>query len=231
LTQINFPAAADTSCRYEIGGRAPLSPGHVQSALSCRKAPVVPGCVGSWGSLKDDETKSTSAYSEIYRDLFRDTYVDMQYHFVQFFTEHLTDVSRVFGADLQSVLIIEVIGQNALSARIRGDGKEPVGINASSIADVTGIPRETVRRKLVPLTERGWIARESDGLWRLAANGFDPAPARRDLTDLNQRGIERISHFLGLMHARGLDAQFQRQAEQRTSQSSPLEPIRPSRPS
>jgi hypothetical protein len=59
-----------------------------------------------WKAVKGCETRSIGAYSEIYRGLFRDNYAVMQYGFVQFLTEHLADVSQVFEADLQSVLII-----------------------------------------------------------------------------------------------------------------------------
>jgi DNA-binding IclR family transcriptional regulator len=47
------------------------------------------------------------------------------------------------------------------------DGKRmsasPGRINTQSIADSTGIPRETVRRKLQLLIDRGWIERTPDG--------------------------------------------------------------------
>ena len=36
-------------------------------------------------------------------------------------------------------------------------------INIQSLADYTGIPRETVRRKVSVLEQKGWIARDSNG--------------------------------------------------------------------
>ncbi|MBF9058465.1 hypothetical protein HKCCSP123_04650 [Rhodobacterales bacterium HKCCSP123] len=36
-------------------------------------------------------------------------------------------------------------------------------INIQSVADFTGIPRETVRRKIMVLRRRGWIARHANG--------------------------------------------------------------------
>lgn len=168
--------------------------------------------------MKSGDTKSISTYSEIYGRLFRDNYFVMKYNFVQFFVEHLADVSRIFEADLQAVLVLAVVGQMELQARIRAnfreEGEMPVEfligaqprINATSIAEVTGIPRETVRRKLHILQRRGWITRDGGGLWHMVAIGADVPPARRDLWDLNHRGTERISRFLGLMHALAVDA-------------------------
>lgn len=42
---------------------------------------------------------------------------------------------------------------------------KPRGLNALSIADITRIPRESVRRKLVALTASGRILRGEDGLY------------------------------------------------------------------
>ena len=170
--------------------------------------------------MKSGETGSITAYGEVYSDLFRDNYVVMQYNFVQFLTEHMTDVSRVFEADLQSVLILGVVGQTELSGRIQGNfptplkrtSKRAAGINASSIADVTGIPRETVRRKLEGLAQRGWLDRDERGLWRIAV-GPDGAAARRDLTDLDKRGMKRVSRFLGLMHVLAIEQERKSQEQ------------------
>jgi hypothetical protein len=145
----------------------------------------------------------------------------MQYNFVQFFVEHLADVSRTFETDLQSVLVLAVVGQMELQARIRSnylhDGEMPAGvlvgsaprINSSSIAEVTGIPRETVRRKLEGLAGRGWIARDESGLWHIAVSGPDMTPVRRELAELDGRQQQRVSRFLGLMHTLAVDAKSQ----------------------
>ena len=158
-------------------------------------------------------------YTDTYRGLFDKKYLVMQYHFVQFFAEHLADVSRVFEADLQSVLVLAIVGQMEIEARIRsnftGEGTMPtealVGkpprINASSIAEVTGIPRETVRRKLEGLAQRGWVERDANGLWHIRTDGSELTPAKRELTDIDRRGMERLCQFLGKMHALAIEAQ------------------------
>jgi hypothetical protein len=127
---------------------------------------------------------------------FRDDYVRFQYTWVEFFVEHLSDVSRAFAGDLQECLLLAIVGQLALQARLAAgsevpDPVRPKGITASRLADITGIPRETVRRKLVKLASRGWIER-SGSEWRLTT-APDLPPARRDLQGLDSRGIGRVA--------------------------------------
>ncbi len=47
---------------------------------------------------------------------FRTQYPTYQYHFVEFFTEHLADCSRAFGGDLQLMLVLALMGQMHLQA-------------------------------------------------------------------------------------------------------------------
>lgn len=89
-------------------------------------------------------------------------YLPVQYAFVQFFSEHLVDCAKAVDHDLAAVLVLAVLGQRRLEARLQGHGIEGEDlprscISASRIADVTGIPRETVRRKLVAMRDKGWI--------------------------------------------------------------------------
>jgi Fic family protein len=158
------------------------------------------------------------SYTDLYRSLFRTKYAVTQYNVVQFLADHLADLSRVFDPDLQAVVVLALVGQMELQARIRsnfsGGGEMPdsdrVGapprINASSIAAVRGIPRETVRRKLDDLGRRGWIARDKKGR-HIKTSGPEMAPVRRELIDLDHRQIERVSRFLGVMHALAVEEQ------------------------
>lgn len=134
---------------------------------------------------------------------FRQDYPGYQYRFVEFFVEHLADVSQTFRGDLQQVLVLAIIGQvrlRALSAATAsGDDPERVphnktSISASRLADVTGIPRETVRRKLALLERRGWVVRSAEFGWRLAVDGAE-VPARSALSELDERAIERVARL------------------------------------
>ncbi|RBI87432.1 hypothetical protein DRV85_00400 [Rhodosalinus halophilus] len=130
-------------------------------------------------------------------------YPEYQYRVVQFLIEHLSDVSRTFKGDLQSSLVLAVIGQVWLNALKAPDGSyldpahlppERLGTSATRISDVTGIPRQTVRRKLEVLEERGWIVRNPDCIYRLSSSDGETA-ARRDLSDLDARAILRFARL------------------------------------
>jgi hypothetical protein len=134
---------------------------------------------------------------------FTSNYQAYQYRFVEFFIEHLSDVSRSFRGDLQAMIVLALVGQvylRAVRAAIQA-GRDPrdlpverLGITASRIADVTSIPRETVRRKLDGLERRGWIHRSPEGSWRMVHENGATA-ARTDLADLDSRGIERVARL------------------------------------
>jgi len=62
--------------------------------------------------------------------------------------------------------------------------------NVQSIADFTGIPRETVRRKVNDLCAKGWIERDKDGAVRMTIQGtLDLAPTVREFA----RQLERLN--------------------------------------
>jgi DNA-binding transcriptional ArsR family regulator len=129
-------------------------------------------------------------------------YPQVQYAFVQFFAEHVIDVARYFDGDFEQVVILGVIGQNHLQAIIKCQ-QDPAlpfrgGANASRLADVIGIPRETVRRKLGKLEERGWVHRNDKGEWELTGPR-DQTVARRDLADLDQRSLARLARLLAAL--------------------------------
>ncbi|WPL18233.1 hypothetical protein Thiowin_03294 [Thiorhodovibrio winogradskyi] len=92
------------------------------------------------------------------------------------FCELLVALRRQFDGDLDRMLVLAIIGARTLSrGRIDGlsydgllspdrDAKvDPAPINLQSIADYSGIPRETVRRKIRDLERRGWIVKGDNG--------------------------------------------------------------------
>jgi hypothetical protein len=82
---------------------------------------------------------------------------------------------EAFDGDLDSMIVLAVVGDrlvsdpnyeklgyNELMSRPRFMPGFPQ-TNRRSIADSTGIPRETVRRKVAALMARGWIEERPDG--------------------------------------------------------------------
>jgi hypothetical protein len=132
--------------------------------------------------------------------------LQLRYHYVEFLTEHLADCCRVFEGDLQEMLVLAVLGQVHVRALLdaRPDGTlEPrtartsLGINASRIADITGISRQTVRRKLEKLRVRGWVEQLAAGVWTITLR--DGTAAAREGTNgigaLDQRSMARAVQF------------------------------------
>lgn len=93
-------------------------------------------------------------------------------------TRHLVACRRACDGDLDLFLVLTIIGERSFTARnapigmsIEDFAQRPVStvrpeaINLQSIADYSGIPRETVRRKLAALVKRGWVRRDANGYY------------------------------------------------------------------
>jgi DNA-binding transcriptional ArsR family regulator len=81
--------------------------------------------------------------------------------------DFLCDLSRKLDGDAQKALILLVLFQ----ARARPGGGP---MRAAHLAATTGVPRETVRRKLAALAEQGLVERDSRRRWMIspaATNG------------------------------------------------------------
>ncbi len=131
-------------------------------------------------------------------DAFERNYARVQYHYVQFLTEHMADCARTFSGDLTKVLVLAVLGQRYIETQISAQRDTPSGqsgaMSASRIADVTGLPRETVRRKLDALSDLGWVEQGPDRRWQIAAVE-GASTLRRDLKDLDSRGLQRLARL------------------------------------
>jgi len=132
-------------------------------------------------------------------DALASSYLETQYHYVQFLIEHLADCAAAFAGDLDAVLIMAVLGQRRLIvARENPDPGHPeparVAMSALRISDVTGIPRETVRRKLDSLRRKNWIERHPRFGWYVAGTNSG-SYARADLGDLEVRSYRRLARL------------------------------------
>lgn len=130
---------------------------------------------------------------------FLAAYLDTQYHYVQFLTEHLADCAAAFGGDLDAVLIIAVLGQRRLEAARQDPGQaspDParIAMNAARISDVSTIPRETVRRKLESMRRKGWVEKHPRAGWYIAGRTSE-TPARDALSDLEARSFRRLARL------------------------------------
>lgn len=114
-------------------------------------------------------------------------------------TWFLIECRRHFDGDLDLFLVLAVIGDRTFAANnapkdmtyekfASGDGRwvEVEKINQQSIADFSGIPRETVRRKIAQLIDKGWIERKPDGSYAATVQ------ARTDLAPLTETSLRYL---------------------------------------
>lgn len=139
----------------------------------------------------------TQERAEFARVAFERRYPEFQYRFVEFLVEHLVDLSREFRGDLQMPMILAIIGQVMIHSlqkegSVAEDGSVAAAISASRIADITGISRQTIRRKLVALERLGWIEQLPDRSWRIRVDD-GRATAQSDLAGLDARQISRVA--------------------------------------
>lgn len=167
-----------------------------------------------------------SAIDEVLQALLGD-FTTVQYHYVQFFSEHLVDCSATFGGDLDSVALLAILGQRHLAARTAAANDDVEGIrdrswmSTSRIADVSGIPRETVRRKLLKLESRGWVERLGTRGW-VISGAPGSMPIGRDLSELTHRSMNRVARFLVAMRP-FLPASPPDKRDDATGQEAPVE--------
>lgn len=119
---------------------------------------------------------------------------------VEGFTRLLILLRQHFDGDLDMLLVMAVIGEATLPRHLlpasfsyeqllQGKGQQvnKHDINTQSIAAYSGIPRETVRRKLDRLADKGWIERNSNGGWTATRKGS------QDLQEATEATIDYLA--------------------------------------
>jgi len=112
------------------------------------------------------------------------------------------------GGDLDKALVmVEIIlraHQHPGYRRVRPDQLEAgaevafpsLGANVRSLAEVTGIPRESVRRKVLELIAAGWVVRDGRKL-RYSLEGYHAiAPAREAMYRMYARAYQVVGAML-----------------------------------
>ena len=159
---------------------------------------------------------------------FQGRFVEAQYVWTSFLLDHLIECRRRIG-DLDSMVVLVVIGLAALRQvqKVRELEGEHVAlgymtasvpdkgetVNAYSIANITGIPRENVRRRLADLAAQGWIEQAPDSGWRIRKGETGPSKAATDLADLTACTVTRIADFVGRLATVSAAAAAAMQAE------------------
>ena len=82
------------------------------------------------------------------------------------FSAALVRIRGRFDGDLDQYLLYLVFVLQEISSSGNGAGRTR-GLNALSLSEITQIPRETARRKLLALARAGYLRRDEEGLYYL----------------------------------------------------------------
>lgn len=130
--------------------------------------------------------------------ILRERYLNVWPTILGPWTSYLIAARQQFDGDMDKMVVLAVIGlmTTAQYKQLAADGAttsydDIMGptfraglsrpINTESIAHYTGIPRETVRRKVLQLVERGWIEKDARGMLNATTK------AARDLEGLGKQ--------------------------------------------
>ncbi len=140
------------------------------------------------------------------KDLIKQNFGRVWPAHVSNFVDHLILCRRLTG-DLDLLLVLGVIGDRTLSVRKTHPGltfKElmqdkigkpaPEAINVQSISDYSGIPRETVRRKVAELIERGWVNKSEEGYLDVTTK------CSTDLAPTLEHGVEYLANMMDMLN-------------------------------
>jgi len=136
-------------------------------------------------------------------DAFRERADEIILHMNRFFIRYLRSIAMEFEGDLQRAILLGEIGHHNVSryftsenqlarrtvptSRNPGFRKSLEPCNAHSLAQATGIPRETVRRKVAWLERKGWVARTGRG-----EISIQPAVIAHFVPDFNLRLLNEV---------------------------------------
>lgn len=129
--------------------------------------------------------------------IVQEHYVTFQHEFIEFLVAQLIDFRQVFNGDLDELLIFTFVSRYYLREE-RGrlaerdqDGHWLAAPTTSRIAEMTGIPREAVRRKLLTLQSRGLLERGEQDKWRISVRDDQPI-IRTDYAEFWRREMRRL---------------------------------------
>ena len=120
-------------------------------------------------------------------------------------TQFLIDCRQAFDGDIDMFLVLAIVGDRTFSQRAADPRQSfeefqnstqptpPEDINIRSISDFSGIPRETVRRKIALLESKGWITRKDDGF--IVAT----MKAKEDLEPLTVTSMKYVARMMSVL--------------------------------
>lgn len=120
----------------------------------------------------------------------------------RYIVDHLLRFARQFGPDYQMLVVWGVVAHQCTTHHL-GPGSRPSTVldhdgmlsapdlelrpvRQRDVSQITGIPKETARRKLLKLEREGWIRRQGPG-WVLNPDSIDP-----ELREFSRESAKRL---------------------------------------
>lgn len=132
---------------------------------------------------------------------------ELAFHLGQVFTKALRELYKAFDGDLTMALVLGEVGQYAVASLYE---KPPNGRRASarsvstySISLASGIPRETVRRKIDKLMALGWVVETPGG--RLGLNLKHEPPLATLFAEYNREMLRSMHEAMDQLAGRAVD--------------------------
>ncbi len=131
------------------------------------------------------------------KTIVKDKYALFKHEFLEFLFAELVDMRPIFKNDLDSMLVYTAISRYYLRDERVGLSPEDEsrGFTITKISESTTIPRETVRRKLHELENRGLLEKGPRDEWRIATRNGIPV-IRTEYEPYWQREMERVVRFV-----------------------------------
>jgi hypothetical protein len=113
---------------------------------------------------------------------------------IGFLADILADAGRAFNGDIRAAALFVLLVRATRSHGPVTNGSHAPGLSQSQLAAISGIPRETVRRKLSAMERQGWVQRHGT-MWSLDCDTAQPDTALRMMI-LEERLRARVARFL-----------------------------------
>ena len=161
--------------------------------------------------LKENKVITEEISSIEFEHLVKKNYTQCWNYFLEFQISLLTEFKKKFFREYETFSVWEMIVYNqnlALNKKLRNNYKnldilkednlyhlhkltEPLGLNAMTISDLTGIPRPTVIRKLDKLVKSKYILKNNNGLYQVSRS--------QRVKEINEFRIQKVTRISNLV--------------------------------
>ena len=130
---------------------------------------IGPPLFGDRGDQQEDVPSEWRSWTEPHPGYLRQDAARFFYRWGSELSAALIRIRARFDGDLDQYVLYVTFLLSELSQSLNAEGQPRTsrGLNALSLSEITGIPRESARRKLLILAANGYLQRNPDGLFTL----------------------------------------------------------------